>query len=193
MKNNQLTLSRADLFRTNVGTAEQRQSLINEILELKQQNSGIDKSNEKCWRYNNPCKNIDWLMNEILDLLDSAIDFYDSQDKIFFNRNRLDLVKVDYWANVNEPNSRNAIHSHKPAQFSAVYYLQATNTGMIRFINPANIMAECNPGSPYTADIAIQPLDGDLILWPSWMPHEVETNLSNIQRINLAFDLIVKQ
>ncbi len=193
MKNNQITLYRADLFRASVGSIEQRQLLIDEILEVKKNNpSGIEKSNINCWRYNYPCRDIDWLMKEILMLLDQAIDFYNDQDKIFNSRDRLDLIKVDYWANVNGPHSRNAVHAHKPAQFSAVYYLQAEQTGMIRFLNPSNIMAECNPGSPFTCDIAVEPKDGDLFLWPSWIPHEVETNFSDKDRINLAFDLTVK-
>ena len=194
MKNNPITLFRADLLKNNVGTEEQRQSLIQEILSIKDKNSeGILKSNIDCWRYNNPCKNIDWLMKEILDLLDQMIEFYESKDKIFKSTTKSKIVKVDYWANVNEPGSRNSIHAHKPSEFSAVYYLQSKNTGTIRFINPSNIMSDCNPGSPFTADIAIEPLDGDLIIWPSWVPHEVETNFSNIQRINLAFDIRVTE
>ncbi len=194
MKNNIIPLCRADVFKTNVGTTQQIQDLISEILEVKENSPhGIIKSNVGCWRYNNPCKDIDWLMHHILNLLDDAVDFYDSHDKIFNSREKNNLVQVDYWANVNDPGSRNAVHSHKQAQFSAVYYLQAADTGILRFINPANIMSECNTGSPFTADVAIDPAEGDLILWPSWMPHEVETNFSNKQRINLAFDLKIKQ
>ena len=53
-------------------------------------------------------------------------------------------------------------------------------------------MTECNPSAPFTADIAINPRDGDLLLWPSWVPHEVDTNFSLKERINLAFDITIK-
>jgi uncharacterized protein (TIGR02466 family) len=195
MRNNEfITLSRADLFLRNVGTEQQRSQLIDEIRSVKsQQPNGIEKSNVDCWRWNNPCSDIDWLMNHIIDMLDTAIALYDELDKTFASRKRLDLVTVDYWANVNPPGSRNNIHAHKPAQFSACYYLQAEGTGGIRFVNPSNTMAECNPGAPFTRDYMFLPKDGDLLVWPSWIPHEVETNFSDKERINLAFDLKIKE
>jgi uncharacterized protein (TIGR02466 family) len=187
-----ITLIRSDLFINNIGTHEQRQQLIDEIRFVKSQHpEGIDKSNLGCWRWNDPCKNIDWLMEGIMNLLDSAVELYSQEDKLFADRERSKLVNVDYWANINQPYSRNSIHSHKSAQFSACYYLQAEGTGAIVFTNPANIMADCNPGSPFTRDYRMEPKDGDLLLWPSWMPHEVETNFSDKERINLAFDLKV--
>jgi uncharacterized protein (TIGR02466 family) len=188
-----INLFRADVFITNVGTLSQRQLLIDEIKNKQQlYPDGIDKSNFGCWRFNNPCANIDWLMFHIMNLLDQATAHYNQEDRVFAQRKNLELVNVDYWANINLPQSRNSMHSHKPAQFSACYYLQAEDTGLIRFVNPANIMAECNPAAPFTADTAINPRDGDLLLWPSWVPHEVETNFSNNERINLAFDIKIK-
>ena len=193
MNSQAITLHRADLFLDNVGTIDQRQLMITEIKNKQLLcPDGIDKSNPSCWRFNNPCDNIDWLMFHIMNLLEQATAHYDQEDQIFKQRKKLDLVKVDYWANINQTRSRNALHSHKSAQFSACYYLQAENTGSIRFINPANIMTECNPSAPFTADIAINPRDGDLLLWPSWVPHEVDTNFSLKERINLAFDITIK-
>ena len=188
-----ITLHRADLFLDNVGTIDQRQLLITEI-KHKQflYPEGIDNSNLSCWRFNNPCNDIDWLMFHIMNLLEQATAHYDQEDRVFKHRKKLDIVKVDYWANVNKTKSRNALHSHKSAQFSACYYLQAEGTGSIRFINPANIMSECNSSAPFTADTAINPKDGDLLLWPSWVPHEVDTNFSLKERINLTFDITIK-
>ena len=192
MNKKSITLVRSDLFTNNIGTIEQRKHLIDEIRSIKKQNpEGVDKSNQGCWRLNNPCRDIDWLITEIVALLDFSLELYSQEDKTFGHRQKLKLINIDYWANINQPRSRNAMHSHKPAQFSACYYLQAEGTGAIVFTNPANIMAECNPGSPFTRDYRIEPKDGDLLLWPSWMPHEVETNFSDRERINLAFDFKV--
>lgn len=189
---NPLTLFRADLFTAKVGSESQRNSLIQEILDVKNMNpEGIGKSNPLCWRFNNPCSNIDWLMEELIKLLDCAVDFYNIKDNLFSSLEKRKTIYIDYWANVNEPYSRNSIHCHKPADFSACYYVDAENTGALRFINPSNTMAECSVGSPFVRDFKINPKNGDLLLWPSWLPHEVETNLTNRQRINLAFDLKV--
>lgn len=190
--NNPLVLFRADLFTANVGNDAQRASIIKEILHMKESNpEGIYKSNPLCWRLNNPCSNIDWLMDELVKLVDRAIDFYNVEDRLFASLPKRKTIHVDYWANVNEPHSRNSMHCHKPADFSACYYLDAEGTGSLRFINPSNTMAECSIGSPFVRDFRINPMNGDLLLWPSWLPHEVETNLSQRQRINLAFDLRV--
>jgi uncharacterized protein (TIGR02466 family) len=190
MNKQSIILTKADLFVNNIGTIEQRNQLIEEIKLVKSQNpDGIDKSNIGCWRWNNPCSDIGWLMYEIMKMLDQAMNLYNDEDMTFAQRKQLDLVNIDYWANINQPGSRNSMHSHKPAQFSACYYLQAEGTGGIRFVNPANIMAECNPGAPFTRDYRVLPKDGDLLLWPSWIPHEVETNFSDTERINLAFDI----
>ena len=33
------------------------------------------------------------------------------------------------------------------------------------------------------------PNDGDLIIWPGWIPHEVEENPASHERINFAFNI----
>ena len=70
-----------------------------------------------------------------------------------------------------------------------MYYLQGSGTGDLILANPANVLADCNLDAPYTHDMAFSPKDGDLILWPAWVPHEVEPNLSDKERINIAFNI----
>jgi uncharacterized protein (TIGR02466 family) len=193
MNSQAITLYRADLFLNNVGTTEHRQQMIKEIKNIQAEHpAGVDRTNSECWRWNNPCTNIDWLMPHIMRMLDNAVKFYNSEDKVFSSINELDLVQVDYWANINKPKSRNTLHNHKTAQFSAIYYLQAEDTGGLVFYNAADIMSDCNASAPFTRQYRINPRDGDLLLWPAWVPHEVETNFSNKERINLAFDIKIK-
>ena len=94
---------------------------------------------------------------------------------------------INIWTNVNEVGSKNVVHSHKPDAWAGIYYLQAEETGNLVFTNPANLLLQCNPKSPYTRKTGIKPKDGMLVLWPGWVPHEVEENQSNKQRINLAW------
>jgi uncharacterized protein (TIGR02466 family) len=193
MNSQAITLHRADLFLDNVGTVERRQQMIKEIKNIQTEHpDGVARTNSECWRWNNPCVDIDWLMQHIMCMLANAVKFYNSEDRVFSSINELDLVQIDYWANVNKPSSRNILHSHKTAQFSAVYYLQAENTGGLVFYNAADTMSDCNAGAPFTRQYKINPKDGDLLLWPAWVPHEVETNFSNKERINLAFDIKIK-
>ena len=99
------------------------------------------------------------------------------------------MLDFKIWTNVNEPNSTNDIHTHKEFSFACTYYLQGTNTGKLTFINPANILNECNLKSPFVRNYSVEPKDGDLFIWPAWIPHKVDRNESDRQRINLAFNI----
>lgn len=184
-----ISLYKSDLYIKNVGTELQRNDLIDQILKAKKINpEGTNNSNPKCWRLSFPCNDVDWLLKEVSLLVQNAALDYSEQDH-FFKDALEDNMSIYYWANVNDPGSRNTFHSHKEDQFSLVYYLQSTGTGYLRFVNPANILGDCNNASPFTRDVILEPKEGDLILFPSWVPHEVETNFSNKQRINLAFNV----
>jgi uncharacterized protein (TIGR02466 family) len=177
----------ASLFdKANVGQTSDYENLIEQINSIRNTPS-VDDSNLGCWRSSHRYENIDWLISEVFNLVHQAIDYY--QKDSVFARTKKD-IKLNYWTNINQPGSRNVIHSHVKSHFSCVYYLQGTNTGDLRLINPANILGDCNRSAPYARDFYFSPKDRDLILWPSWIPHEVEPNLSNRERINIVFDIL---
>lgn len=188
------TAFRADIFTNcNVGTVEQRAEIINQLKVYQTQTKGMGFSNPGCFRIDKPDINIGWLFDEINVLLVEAVKFYKQEDSVFSKLVVGQDATVHWWANVNAPGSRNTFHTHKEDEFSCVYYLQGTNTGDLRFPNPANLLGDCSKTSPFTRDFLFAPNDGDLILFPSWLPHEVEPNLSDRERINIAFNFKVTQ
>ena len=188
-----INLLRADfLTKPNVGTDQQRAELLGEIRKAQKAGNPLDRSNDGCWRSERRYGNsISWLMSDIGELLNQFAALYKSE----VDFHNLDPAKVSffYWTNVNKPHSRNVLHSHIDAHFSAVYYLQGTGTGALKLMNPANILGNCNDTAPFVKDFMFVPNDGDLIMWPSWVPHEVETNFSDRERINLVFDIIIRK
>ncbi len=184
-------LFRADLFlEPNVGTNEQYLDLLQQIRLSQKENVNIAPySNENCWRTEKQYKNIGWLLQSMRTLLDEFIHEY----RFDLERKNLDRNKIAYfyWTNINGPKSRNARHAHVKSHFSAVYYLQGEGTGALRLINPGNSLSECNPTAPYIEDVAYLPKDRDLIMWPAWVPHEVDPNYSDRERINLTFDIVI--
>ena len=188
---------RADLFNEpGVGSLEQRQELIDRLLELK--NNGVSDINAKssnygCWRLMNPITDCEWLNKKLTDMILEAIAFYTETQysNIVEYKHGETNINIRSWANINEPGSRNVYHAHKGSHFSACFYLQATDTGDLVLSNPSNILGECNNFAPYARAFVFKPKDGDLILWPAWVPHEIETNLSDKQRINIAFDITI--
>ena len=177
----------------NIGSDNQVNDLYTQIDQIRYQPSTTN-TNELCWRSEKKFNNIDWLLKEITNKVFKAISYYSNKDSVFsnaFENINKEQLKIHYWTNINLPGSRNVMHSHKSAIFSGVYYVQGTDTGSLRIINPANILGECNNLSPFTRDFYYEPKDRDLILWPSWLPHEVETNTSKRERINIAYDVIL--
>jgi uncharacterized protein (TIGR02466 family) len=184
----QQTIFQADLFvKSNVGSAEQRNALLTRL--ATEQTTAMHNSNPGCYRFDYVWNDLDWLLEEINLLLVDAVGFYSEKDKTFSKIPKKNTANIKIWANINAVGSRNTFHTHKDDEFSGVYYVQSNNTGDLRFTNPANVLGDCSRTSPFTRDFSFVPQDGDLILWPSWMPHEVEPNLSQQSRINLAFNI----
>ena len=174
--------------RSNVGTDEQVRQLKDEIMHYCTTQPSASFSNQGCWRGVQQLESIDFLLKNIEEMFKESIEYYASKDQLFSNFKNLDF-QIHYWSNVNPPRSRNVLHSHKPGILSGVYYIQGQGTGALRIINPANLQGECNPQSPFTRDFFFNPKDKDLIMWPSWLPHEVEPNNTEKARINIAYDV----
>lgn len=100
------------------------------------------------------------------------------------------------WANVNPRYASNKIHDHSNCLFSGVYYLQTPeNCGNLMFYDPREARTFYKPHVPnftaYTADaVAHQATAGLLLIFPSWLKHGVEPNLSDTNRISLSFNYV---
>ena len=181
----------ADVWAKNIGTSEQRQALIDEAWHHRNQNDQtMGFSNRGCWRSFFKYKDIDWILNEIRDMVTQAGNHYQEHDPIYKEKTRHFLgCEIKYWTNINDQYSKNSLHEHKLYHYVAVYYLQGTGTGDIIFSNPMNLTEGCNPYAPFTSPISFSPNDGDLFVWPAWLPHETEVNLTTRNRINIAFNI----
>jgi len=194
--NKVLSLHHSDLFiKENVGTKEQRKDLKKQILqEKKDDTTTISGGNIGCWRTLKTYQNIEWLTDTVKEIVEEANSKYVSDDIAFQKTfNEHSGIVWRYWTNVNEVGSKNILHTHSNDVWAGIYYVQAEGTGNINFYNSANILLQCNPKSPFTRRAVLSPKDGDLYLWPGWVPHDVETNNSDKQRINLAWGINFKQ
>lgn len=193
----------SDLFvEENVGDVEQRKDLLSLILKMRDKsldtkdvklNSNL--SNTNCYRFGfsmiNEEFNLKWLLDEIKKLIEKATNHYYSIDDYFMRELNKTKMKLEFtsWVNINEPGSKNVLHAHKNSSFAVVYYLQGIDTGNLIFRNPSNLLSDCSNTSPFVRGIAHTPKDGDLVLWPAWLPHEVEENKSDRQRINITSNI----
>lgn len=184
---------KADLIHTKLGTTSQIEELKSDILNFKNSSDeNITLSNPGCWRSKNfSLEKYEWLIEGLKSLVAKAHYQYIEEDHVYKEYAKLDGSILNHWVNVNDPGSRNVMHSHY-STYSAVYYIQVDGTGSLRFCNPALTLSNDLTDSPYSRDFYVAPKEGDLLLWPSWVPHEVEPNLTNKQRINIAFDIHLK-
>lgn len=182
----------ADLFvKEKVGTEEQHQQLKKEALHNFEKNDiQLGFSNDGCWRSVFQYENIEWLMAEIKDSVQQAVDYYCTKDPAYQTKvNQFGEAEFNYWTNVNAPGSRNMLHVHSLFHYVGVYYIETEGTGDLIFHNNANLLQESNPHSPFISRMAYQPKNKDLIIWPGWMPHETDINYSENYRINIAFNI----
>ena len=108
-----------------------------------------------------------------------------------------DIAITSAWLNIN--NSRqcmNNVHMHGDV-FSGVFYLQApersgklviSNPGINRLWEGCRLAVQKNK---FTGEsIKIDPREGNIILFPSYLPHSVETNDHDEERISISFNII---
>ena len=106
------------------------------------------------------------------------------------------LVKItSMWAIINRKDAFNEKHHHGSSALSAAYYLKAEkNAGDIVLFDPRQANVFHHPFSKEVNDInaqvqSITPRPGTLVLFPSYLEHKVNPNLSNEERIVISFNV----
>ena len=116
----------------------------------------------------------------------------------------LEQLAIDYdeialtamWANINPPGAKHTIHSHPNNYLSGVYYVQSdAKANSIRFHDPRGqseaIMPPRAQQNVYNTNvIELETKPGRLVMFPAWLKHDVPTNLSDRERISIAYNLM---
>jgi uncharacterized protein (TIGR02466 family) len=119
----------------------------------------------------------------------------------------LDFLKIVYesleltgcWANISPPGDGHRPHTHPNNYLSGVYYIQTQEgANTISFDDPR---PQTNIISPATSEITdenagqihITTREGLLVMFPSWLQHQVPRNKSQKARISIAFNIMFSQ
>ena len=114
----------------------------------------------------------------------------------------LEFLRVSYgriqitgcWANVNAPGASHRMHAHPNNYLSGVYYVQVQEgADTINFHDPRPETGIIRPPvtelTAYNTDqVVIRVQEGMLIVFPAWLPHSVDSNLSGQARISVSFN-----
>lgn len=99
------------------------------------------------------------------------------------------------WVNIMRSGAQHTAHIHPHSIISGTYYLQTPpGCSAIKFEDPRLGFFMNAPSLKMTAKktnqrfISLQPKAGDLILFESWLRHEVPRNESKIPRLSVSFN-----
>ena len=176
------------------------ENLVQECLSIKQKDEGRKKSNkgENSYQSNDiyfDSKDQKLELCRLMQIVDELVQtIYQS---VWQGR----IVLDNSWININGKSAFNALHTHPQCVFSGCIYLKTPlNTGRFNLQRPLNEeFIYQTYGTPkresiqsFITDHVIQiaPKEGDIIVFPSHVPHQVKPNESNEERISIAFNYV---
>ncbi len=167
--------------------------LKNYIYQEKEKNpDGVKKSNVKGWHsegFDLKNEKLKRFINEISNNIGAAVKDmgWDLESQ---------LVRItNMWAIINKDKAFNERHHHGNSALSAAYYVKAEdNAGDITFFDPRQANVFHHPASKEANSLncqvqSVAPKAGTLVLFPSYLEHKVEENLSNEERIVVSFNI----
>lgn len=101
----------------------------------------------------------------------------------------------EMWSIINKKNDFNVIHTHPNSYLSAAYYVKAPeNCGRFQVENPNIAKRHSFPDiknkNEFNHDVAGLEIDeGDLLIFPGYLPHKVGKNQSDEDRIVISFNV----
>ena len=173
------------------------QEMLEYIIDLQDKNpKGVLRSNFKGWHSKDfnmkdeqPINFIQSIKNNINKALnDMGWDLTKQSVKI-----------KSVWAIINEKDAWNQKHHHSNSDLSAAYYVSAhDNCGDIVFYDPRPAPVHNHPISKSPNKLnatvnSIKPEPGMLVLFPSYLEHSVNPNLSDEKRIVISFNLSLEK
>lgn len=112
-----------------------------------------------------------------------------------FDLTRRKLALDSMWINVMEKGGVHTAHIHPHSVISGTYYVTIPKgASAIKFEDPRLAMMMAAPAKKPNAPrdsqsfVTIAPVPGTVLLWESWLRHEVPQNTARGQRISVSFN-----
>ncbi len=153
---------------------------------------GISKSNVKGWHSNDFNLNDKDPQNFIAFILPTIENVINDMN---WEKEKQTAKISNMWAIINTGGSANLRHQHGNSTISGAYYVRAPqDCGDIVFYDPRPAPVYSYPNvksvNLLNAQVnGISPVEGALILFPSFLDHSVNENRSNEERIVISFNI----
>ena len=158
---------------------------------LKDNTEGVTISNRGGWHSKEILEPLPDALNELFSNFLGFVNDYCAQITGLNN-----LMLGNFWVNINQKYDYNRSHDHQNSILSGVYYVDCEGDDVGNFVAERDDTAEFFLGSYKNVSgftgtsFAITPLTGFAFLMPSWMLHSVEQNLTDRDRISIAFNFV---
>ena len=139
--------------------------------------------------------NFKWVVDFFGDKLGSILRRYNFRED-------LHVQICNMWPNVNRLKDANKQHIHAGVNFSFIYYIRVPlNSGRLVIVDP-RVMRKMthehhllkNSDDPKTKEsITVPAVEGEFIIFPSYLEHYVEPNMSDEPRISISGNIVLDQ
>ena len=166
--------------------------LTQDIVNWSNQDKGVSKTNVRGWHSTTDMHTKPEYSQLVTELMRMQKEIYDNEH---MDRH---AVLGNMWANINPPGGLNQPHIHPNALFSGVYYVKSQpKAGRLKIYDPRPgaqmympTRKSGDPGRDMWRDVNIEPIEGRIIMFPAWLWHSVEENISDDIRISVSFNFI---
>ncbi len=192
--------NREDWFPTSVWyfdwpeAAAHRQSMLDALYSMRQEDgAGItDRSTVLGWHSQDDLEKRAPFEALIAEILSNAATVGEFEKWDLANYR---IYVMNSWGIINGKYAYNSMHNHPNAMLSGVYYIQAPkDCGNLEFRDPreARLMKSIPTTGHHRGTyktIYYEPIEGRMVLFPSWLLHSVRPNLSEEERVCVSFNL----
>ena len=141
--------------------------------------------NDLAWRFP--------IFKDLTKILNKHVENFVKDLQFDLSGKKLNLDSL--WINILPPGGVHSSHLHPHSVISGTTYVKVPEgSGAIKFEDPRLAMMMAAPPRKETVRselksfVYLEPKVGNIILWESWLRHEVPMNLSNEERVSISFN-----
>lgn len=191
-----LKFAQENIFPARIGYSidenfDYKDDLIEWILEYKDNNPSVKVSNVGGWQsrgnFYHEEESFKPFMDKIWEQISSTVNSYaeDLELRHLITNNHV-LKLMNIWVNVNPPGSFNHVHVHPGSLLSGVLWVKyPEESGCLGFRDPNEMNNYCLGENVHP----VIPTEGSMAIFPAFVPHSVEPNESEENRISISFNL----
>lgn len=181
------------------------ESLISLILAKRDQSPGEKMSNTGGWQSEKTLET--WespAVAQLIEKINTVVLLLLTERLGEAEASNVGSWRIAAWANINERGDYNTLHNHSGAFLSGVYYVSVGTadelhpfSGALTFRNPTlaalavdNLRVPKKLGAMFRSEYSISPQNGLMLLFPSWLEHEVHPYFGSTPRVSISWDVV---